>query len=163
VLDHNIWYQSIDPRVFLLQASHLRIFTIIFFSRMIQNNETWRLFRIHIKVSVVKISASGSLYFQRYTLWKIRFLTSPITSLKQVFWVKLSYILHEDPNLVRLVSFERGQFCSILVQVSESDIKYWVCGILYKFSLLERPKINKVWESYPNFTWHIQFWSDLWH
>jgi hypothetical protein len=30
-LDHKIWYQNIDPKVFLLQASHLIIFTIIVF------------------------------------------------------------------------------------------------------------------------------------
>jgi hypothetical protein len=34
---------------------------------------------------MVEISASGSLYFGRYTLWKIGLLTSPETSFKQVF------------------------------------------------------------------------------
>jgi hypothetical protein len=100
---------------------------------------------------VVQISASGSLYFHRYTLWKIGFLTSPITILKHVFQVKMSYILQEDPNSVRLVSFERGTSLVFWVQFLESGIKYWTCGILYKFSLQNSPKINKVWESYHNF------------
>jgi hypothetical protein len=52
---------------------------------------------------------------------------------------------------VRLVSFERGQFIFFWVQFLESDIKYWTCGIMYKFALSESPKISKVWESYPNF------------
>jgi hypothetical protein len=44
----------------------------------------------HIQVSMVKNSACESLYFWSYTLWKIEFLTSPETSLKLVFWVKMS-------------------------------------------------------------------------
>jgi hypothetical protein len=46
--------------------------------------------RKHIQVSVVKNSACGSLYFWRYTSWKIGFVASPETSLKQVFRVKTS-------------------------------------------------------------------------
>jgi hypothetical protein len=42
---------------------------------------------------IVQIPTSMSLYFLRYTLWKIGFFTIPITSLKQLFWVKWSYIL----------------------------------------------------------------------
>jgi hypothetical protein len=52
---------------------------------------------------------------------------------------------------VRLVAFERGQSIVFMVQISELGIKYWTYGILYKFTLLERPKISKAWESYPNF------------
>jgi hypothetical protein len=37
-----------------------------------------------------------------------------------------------------------------MVQVLESYIKYCVCGTLYKFSLLDRPKLRKVWGSYHN-------------
>jgi hypothetical protein len=40
--------------------------------------------------TMVEISAFGLLYFGRYTLWKIGFLASPGTSLKQVFRVKRS-------------------------------------------------------------------------
>jgi hypothetical protein len=46
--------------------------------------------RKHIQVSMVKNSSCGSLYFWSYTLWKIGFVASPETSLKQVFWVKTS-------------------------------------------------------------------------
>jgi hypothetical protein len=44
----------------------------------------------HIQVSVVKNSASGSLYFGSYTLWKIGFVASPETSQNQVFQIKTS-------------------------------------------------------------------------
>jgi hypothetical protein len=44
----------------------------------------------HIQVSMVKNSACGSLYFWSYTMWKIGFVASPETSLKQVFQVKTS-------------------------------------------------------------------------
>jgi hypothetical protein len=46
--------------------------------------------RKHIQVLVVKNSSCGSLYFWRYTPWKIGFVASPETSLKQVFRVKMS-------------------------------------------------------------------------
>jgi hypothetical protein len=46
--------------------------------------------RKHIQVSLVKNSSCGSLYFWRYTPWKIGFVASPETSLKQVFRVKTS-------------------------------------------------------------------------
>jgi hypothetical protein len=52
---------------------------------------------------------------------------------------------------VRLVALEKGQPVVFLVQFSESDIKYCAHGTLYKFALLERPKISKVWGSYHNF------------
>jgi hypothetical protein len=44
----------------------------------------------HIQVFVVQISSCGSLYFWSYTPWKIGFLDSPETSIKQVFRVKTS-------------------------------------------------------------------------
>jgi hypothetical protein len=44
----------------------------------------------HIQVVLVQISSCGSLYFLSYTPWKIRVVASPKTSLKQVFWVKMS-------------------------------------------------------------------------
>jgi hypothetical protein len=71
------------PRVFLLQSSHLSIFSVNFLLDG-SESETWILFIIHIKLSLVKNPSSGSLYFHRYTLWKIGFLTSPLTSLKEV-------------------------------------------------------------------------------
>jgi hypothetical protein len=37
-----------------------------------------------------------------------------------------------------------------LVQISESDIKYWTHGILYNFIIHKRPKIKMFWESYHN-------------
>jgi hypothetical protein len=57
---------------------------------MIQTSEIGRPLRKHIQVSVVQISACGSLYFWSYTPWKIGFVASPETSLKQVFQVKMS-------------------------------------------------------------------------
>jgi hypothetical protein len=68
---------------------NLTIFPITCFYNYL-DNETWRMLRIHIKVPMVQISASGLLHFWRYILWKIGFLTSPITSLKHVFRVKKS-------------------------------------------------------------------------
>jgi hypothetical protein len=44
--------------------------------------------RENIQVYVVKNSSCGSFYFWRYTLWKIGFVASPETSIKQVFRVK---------------------------------------------------------------------------
>ena len=44
----------------------------------VQNPETQRIFTEIIKVVVIKISASGSSYFCRYTLCKIGYLTSHI-------------------------------------------------------------------------------------
>jgi hypothetical protein len=38
-----------------------------------------------------------------------------------------------------------------MVQVSESNIIYCALGTLYKYTLLEGKKINKVWGSYHKF------------
>ena len=46
--------------------------------------------RKHIQVSLVNNQDFGSLYFGRYTPWKIGFVASLETSLKQVFRVKMS-------------------------------------------------------------------------
>jgi hypothetical protein len=73
----------------MLFTGHLTIFTINFFSRMIQTVKLEAL-RKHIQVVVIKISSCGSLYFWSYTPWKIGFVASPETSLKQVFRVKMS-------------------------------------------------------------------------
>jgi hypothetical protein len=43
------------------------------------------VYRQHIEITWVQILDLGSLYFWRYNLFKLRFLTSPETSLKQVF------------------------------------------------------------------------------
>jgi hypothetical protein len=51
---------------------------------------------------------------------------------------------------MRLIALERVQSLVFLVQVSESDIKYW-CVAFVQVSLQNRPKFNKVWESYHNF------------
>jgi hypothetical protein len=73
----------------MLFTGHLTIFTITFFYND-SDSEIWRLLRKHIQVTVIKISSCGSLYFGSYTLWKIGFVASPETSLKQVFRVKTS-------------------------------------------------------------------------
>jgi hypothetical protein len=57
---------------------------------MIHIREVSMKLRKHIKVSVVKNLACGSLYFWSYTLWKIGFVSSPETSQTQVFRVKMS-------------------------------------------------------------------------
>jgi hypothetical protein len=59
---------------------------------------------------MVKRSTSGSLYFWRYTLWNIRFLTCPQTSLKQVIEVKNHNFFIEDPNFVQIITVERGKY-----------------------------------------------------
>jgi hypothetical protein len=48
---------------------------------------------------------------------------------------------------MRPVASERGQSIVVMVHISKLGIKYWTRGILYKFSLLERP-------------WHIQYSLD---
>jgi hypothetical protein len=73
----------------MLFTGHLTIFEIIFFYNDSYHEIDISL-RKHIQVSVVKNSACGSLYFWRYTPWKIGFVASPETSLKQVFRVKMS-------------------------------------------------------------------------
>jgi hypothetical protein len=73
----------------MLFTGHLTIFAIIFFYNDSDREIDMKL-RKHIQVSVVKNSSCGSLYFWRYTPWKIGFVASPETSLKQVFRVKTS-------------------------------------------------------------------------
>jgi hypothetical protein len=58
-------------------------FSQFFFYRMIQTYEIGRSLRKHIQVAVIKISSCGSFYFWSYTPWKIGFVASPETSLKQ--------------------------------------------------------------------------------
>jgi hypothetical protein len=66
----------------MLFTGHLTIFTINFFYND-SDSEIWRPLRKHIQVTVIKISSCGSLYFGSYTPWKIGFVASPETSLKQ--------------------------------------------------------------------------------
>jgi hypothetical protein len=73
----------------MLFTGHLTIFAIIFFYND-SDPEIAMQVRKHIQVSVVKNSACGSLYFGRYTPWKIGFVASPETSQNQVFRVKTS-------------------------------------------------------------------------
>jgi hypothetical protein len=74
----------------MLFIGHVTIFTILFFFWNDSDLEIGRPLRKHIQVVVVQVSTCGSLYFCSYTLWKIRFVVSPKTSLKQVFGVKTS-------------------------------------------------------------------------
>jgi hypothetical protein len=73
----------------MLFTGHLTIFVINFFYNDSDHEIDITLSK-HIQVSVVKNSTCGSLYFWRYTPWKIGFVASPETSLKQVFRVKTS-------------------------------------------------------------------------
>jgi hypothetical protein len=73
----------------MLFKGYLTILTIIFFYND-ADRKNWRRYKRHIKVHVVKISASGSLQFWRYTPWKIGFFTIHETSIKHVFQVKQS-------------------------------------------------------------------------
>jgi hypothetical protein len=73
----------------MLFTGHLTIFAINFFYNDSECDIDIPL-RKHIQVSMVKNSSCGSLYFWRYTPWKIGFVASPETSLKHVFWVKTS-------------------------------------------------------------------------
>jgi hypothetical protein len=77
----------------MLFTGHLTIFAIIVFQND-SDREIARPLRKHIQVVVIQISSCGLLYFWSYTPWKIGFVASPETSLKQVFWVKMSLILH---------------------------------------------------------------------
>jgi hypothetical protein len=72
----------------MLFIGHLTIFIITFFINY-SHREILRPLRKHIQV-VIKLSSCGSLYFWSYTPWKIGFLASLETSLKQVFQVQTS-------------------------------------------------------------------------
>jgi hypothetical protein len=73
----------------MLFTGHPTIFAITFFLYD-SDHEIWRPLRKHIQVAMIKISACGSYHFWSYTPWKIGFVASPETSLKQVFRVKTS-------------------------------------------------------------------------
>jgi hypothetical protein len=74
----------------MLFTSYLTIFVIVFFFYNDSDREIDMPLGKHIQVFVVKKSTCGSLYFWRYTPWKIGFVANPETSLKQVFRVKTS-------------------------------------------------------------------------
>ena len=105
----------------------------------------------HMKVHVVKVSALDSLKLWRYTLWKIGFLTSHEASHKHVFRVKSHNFSIENPNEVIPIALEILRDLVSYVWISESDIKYWAWGIMYKFTLLNKPELNQVYHSLYNF------------
>jgi hypothetical protein len=76
-----------------------------------------------------------SLYFWSYTPWKIGFVASPETSLKKVFRVKTSQLLHKDPNSVRINVLVRVHSVVFFVQFSDLYKKHSMQGTLYKFAL----------------------------
>ena len=87
-----IWFRTFGSRALdASKTSHLSIFVITFFED-VSYNKTWRGLRGRIKLSVVQISGPHSLLVLSYTLWKLRFFTSPKTSLRHVFWVKQLYL-----------------------------------------------------------------------
>jgi hypothetical protein len=73
----------------MLFTGHLTIFAITFFYNDSDHEISMKV-RKHIKVTMEKNSACGSLYFGSYTPWKIGFVASPETSQNQVFRVKMS-------------------------------------------------------------------------
>jgi hypothetical protein len=73
----------------MLFTGHLTIFAITFFYNDSDPKISMQV-RKHIQISMVKNLACFSLYFGSYTPWKIGFVASPETSLKQVFRVKTS-------------------------------------------------------------------------
>jgi hypothetical protein len=73
----------------MLFTCHLTIFAINFFEND-SEHEIGMSLRKHIQVVVIKISSCGSLHFWSYTPWKMGFVASLETSLKQVFRVKTS-------------------------------------------------------------------------
>jgi hypothetical protein len=83
----------------MLFTGHLNIFAITFIYNE-SDREISMPLRKHIQVSMVKNLTCGSLFFWIYTPWKIGFLASPKTSLKQVFWVKRHNLFITDQNLV---------------------------------------------------------------
>jgi hypothetical protein len=52
---------------------------------------------------------------------------------------------------VKLVGLVRERTEVLLVPVSESKVKTVTCGIPYKFTILNSPKINTLWENCHNF------------
>ena len=73
----------------MLFTGHLTIFDINFFYND-SDREIAIPLRKHTQVSVVKKSSCGSLYFGSYTPWKLGFVASLETSIKQMFRVKMS-------------------------------------------------------------------------
>jgi hypothetical protein len=73
----------------MLFTNHFTVFAITFFQND-SDREIGRPLRKHIQVVVIHILSCGSFCFWNYTPWKIGFVASPETSLKQVFWVKTS-------------------------------------------------------------------------
>jgi hypothetical protein len=91
--------------------------------------------RKHIQVYVVKNSACGALYFWSYTPWKIGFVASAETSLKQVFGKKRHNFFIIDPNLVRPIFLVILQSVVFFVTFSYRFKKNSVQGTLYKVAL----------------------------
>jgi hypothetical protein len=81
------------------------------------------MLRKHIQVTVIKNSAHGSLYFGSYTPWKIGFVASPETSLKQVFRVKTSQLLHTryKLNKTKCIGYITifSVFCTIFISIQQ--------------------------------------------
>jgi hypothetical protein len=73
--------------------------------------------RKHIQVYVVKKLSCGSFYFWSYTPWKIGFVASPETSLKQVFQLKTSYIIHNRSKFSKKKCVGYITVCSMLCNI----------------------------------------------
>ena len=80
-----------DSRVWLLKTSRLAFSLQIFF-RKGSGSEIQIGKQKHTEETSVQISALGSLHILRYTLFKLGFVTSPKSYLKQVFQVKRVYL-----------------------------------------------------------------------
>jgi hypothetical protein len=97
---------------FFLNKVILENFLLIVFGNT-SKIKTCRFFRRHIRVHLVQISSFGLLYFQRCSLWKIGYFISPITSIKHVFMVKQSYIIHRGSKFHETKCNEKRKFLSI--------------------------------------------------
>jgi hypothetical protein len=65
---------------------------------------------------------------------------------------------------VRPIALERGQFIVFMVQFSKYGSKYWTRGTFCTSSLSRKgQKSTRFGKVTLTFSWHIQFWSDLWH
>jgi hypothetical protein len=90
----------------------------------------------------VQISDLGSLYFWRYILFKLGFLTSPETSLKHVFLafsLPIFFGLVSGSEIFTVRRRNSGVSC---VQISSPDLLYSESDSLRKLWFLAGPDFN---------------------
>lgn len=100
---------------------------------------------------MVIISSFGSIYFQKYKLWKLGFFTSHEINLKHVFLVQLSHLKLENSKLSATDSTRKKIDRSISNQNFKSRPEKLDMLKVVQVRSLERNKNKKFLKSYHNF------------